>query len=53
MDRIGKVPVVFGEKSDVPVIGITTLEILGLEIDPLTRRLKPTEYLFLYLEWKS
>ena len=47
MGKAEEVPVVFGEKGDMPVIGITTLEILGLEIDPLTRQLRPTEYLFL------
>ena len=42
-----KVPVVVGEGEDVPVLGITTLEILGLEVDPITKKLKPTEYLLL------
>ena len=48
MDKVGEVPVVFGEKDDTPVIGITTLEILGFEVDPITRQLKPSEYLFLH-----
>ena len=47
MDKVGEIPVVFGEKDDTPVIGITTLEILGFEVDPITRQLKPSEYLFL------
>ncbi len=42
-----KVPVIVGEEEDVPVLGITTLEILGLEVDPITKKLKPTEYLLL------
>lgn len=42
-----KVPVIFGEKEDALVLGVTTLEILGLEVDPITRKLKPTEYLLL------
>ena len=42
-----KVPVIFGEEEDVPVLGVTTLEILGLEVDPITKKLKPTEYLLL------
>ena len=50
MDKMDEVPVVFGEKDDAPVIGITTLEILGFEVDPITRRLKPSEYLFLYCQ---
>ena len=41
-----RVPVIVGEE-DVPVLGVTTLEILGLEVDPITKRLKPTEYLLL------
>ncbi len=48
MDKVGEVPVVFGGKDDSPVIGITTLEILGFEVDPITGRLKPSEYLLLY-----
>jgi len=42
-----KVPVIVGEGEDVPILGITTLEILGLEVDPITKKLKPTEYLLL------
>ena len=48
MDKSDEVPVVFGGKDDSPVIGITTLEILGFEVDPITGRLKPSEYLLLY-----
>jgi len=48
MDKSDEVPVVFGGKDDSPVIGITTLEILGFEVDPITGRLKPGEYLLLY-----
>lgn len=42
-----KVPLIVAEEEDVPVLGITTLEILGLELDPITKKLKPTEYLLL------
>jgi len=42
-----RVPVVVGDDRGVPVLGITTLEILGLEVDPITKKLKPTEYLLL------
>ena len=42
-----KVPVIVGEEGDVSVLGVTTLEILGFEVDPITKRLKPTEYLLL------
>ena len=41
------VPVIVGEGEDVPVLGTTTLEIMGLEVDPITKKLKPTEYLLL------
>jgi len=42
-----KVPVILGKEGDVPVLGISTLEILGLEVDPVAKKLKPTEYLLL------
>ncbi len=34
-------PVIFGRKNDPALLGITTLEALGLELDPVRRRLKP------------
>jgi predicted aspartyl protease len=43
-----KVPVIVGDEEDAPVLGVTTLEILGLELDPITKKLKPTKYLLLY-----
>jgi clan AA aspartic protease len=39
------VPVVFGEREDTPVLGATSLEALGYQVDPVTRRLKPVELL--------
>jgi aspartyl protease family protein len=39
------VPVVFGEKGDTPVLGATSLEVLGYQVDPVTRKLKPVELL--------
>ena len=39
--RKGSAPVVFGEKSDSKLLGILTLEALGLVLDPLKRELKP------------
>ena len=39
------VPVIFGEGGDAPVLGATTLEALGYQVDPVTRRLKPVELL--------
>lgn len=39
--------VVFGEESDAEVLGVTTLEELGLQVDPVTGELKPLELLLL------
>ncbi len=35
MGRRGGVTVIFGEVDDTPVIGVTALESLGLEVDPI------------------
>jgi len=43
----GHAPVIFGEESDHPILGVTTLEALGLQVDPVTKQLKPTELLLL------
>jgi clan AA aspartic protease len=37
--------VIFGERGDEPILGVTALEALGYEVDPVTKRLKPTELL--------
>jgi len=37
--------VVFGEPSDPTLIGLTVLEQLGLTVDPVQRRLVPTEFI--------
>lgn len=42
------VPVIFGGEGDVPVLGVTTLEILGLALDPVKGELRPSEYLYLF-----
>ena len=34
-------PVIFGEPEDASVLGAVTLEILGYEVDPVTKKLKP------------
>ena len=34
-------PVVFGRKGDACLLGVVTLEALGLRLDPLRRQLKP------------
>src|SRR5437899_13069121 len=37
----GAAPVIFGEAGDEPLLGATTLESLGLVLDPFKRRLLP------------
>lgn len=39
------VTVAFGEEFDTPVLGATTLETLGYEVDPVTKMLKRVELL--------
>lgn len=38
-------PVILGEEGDVAVLGVVTLEILGLVFDPFKRELKPMRML--------
>ena len=40
-------PVIFGEEGDAAVLGVVTLESLGLEVDPVRKQLRPTR-LILY-----
>ena len=37
--------VVFGEPGDAVLLGLTVLEQLGLAVDPVQRRLMPTDFL--------
>ena len=37
----GAAPVIFGEDGDEPLLGATTLESIGLVLDPFKRRLHP------------
>jgi predicted aspartyl protease len=46
-ERRAIVPIVFGESEDMPVLGATTLESLGYQVDPVSKRLKPTELLMM------
>jgi predicted aspartyl protease len=41
----GAAPVIFGEKGDEPLLGATTLESIGLILDPFKRRLIPMRML--------
>ena len=39
--------VVFLPKNSMPLLGVTTLELLGLQLDPVTGKLKPLELLLI------
>jgi predicted aspartyl protease len=41
----GPAPVVYGEIGDEPLLGVTTLESLGLVLNPFTRELYPMRML--------
>ncbi len=38
-------PVIFGEGDDAGVLGVVTLEALGLEVDPVRGQIRPTRLL--------
>ena len=40
-DRVGVADVIFGEEADSALLGATTLEALGLSLDPIRRELEP------------
>ena len=40
-DRVGGADVIFGEEGDSNLLGATTLESLGLSLDPIKRELRP------------
>ncbi len=40
-ERKGAAPVIFGEEGDSELLGVLTLEALGLVLDPLKREIKP------------
>jgi clan AA aspartic protease len=40
-ERSGASPVIFGRRGDASLLGVVTLEALGLQLDPLRRRLRP------------
>lgn len=41
----GPAPVIYGEEGDSPLLGATTLEALGLVLNPFTRTLHPMKML--------
>ena len=47
MGRRRVVPVIFGEKGDPAILGVTALEIFGLEVDVVRGVLKEAELLLL------
>jgi aspartyl protease family protein len=42
-DHMSGAPVVFGEPDDMPLLGVTALEAMGLQVDPVTNELKHAE----------
>lgn len=46
----GPAPVVYGEEGDEPLLGATTLESLGLILNPFTRTLHPMRMLMAKLK---
>ena len=46
----GPAPVIYGEEGDEPLLGATTLESLGLVLNPLTRTLHPMRMLMAKLK---
>ncbi len=45
----GPAPVVYGEEGDTPLLGATTLESIGLVLNPFTRTLHPMRMLMVGL----
>ena len=43
----GHTPVILGEKDDYPILGVVTLEILGLVFNPFKRTLQPMRMLLI------
>ncbi len=41
----GHTPIILGEPGDEPLLGVVTLEILGLVLNPFTRTLQPMRML--------
>ena len=46
----GPAPVIYGEEGDEPILGATTLESLGLVLNPFTRTLHPMRMLMAKLK---
>ncbi|MEM3551743.1 MAG: aspartyl protease [Candidatus Bathyarchaeia archaeon] len=50
MGRKGGITLIFGEKDDTAILGVTALEALGLEVDPIRNTLKEAQLLMLIEE---
>ncbi len=46
-DHAGGAQVVFAEPDDEALLGVTALEAMGLTVDPVSEKLKPTDLLLL------
>jgi clan AA aspartic protease len=46
----GPAPVIYGEEGDTPLLGATTLESIGLVLNPFTRTLHPMRMLMARLK---
>jgi len=49
MGRRGGITVIFGESGDQAILGVTALEALGLEVDPIKNTLKEAQLLMLFM----
>ena len=50
-DRHGFSSVIFGEENDQELLGVTALEELGLELDPVSRQLRHAQLFMLSENW--
>ncbi len=46
-DAVAGVTAVFGAEDDPPIMGVTALEMLGYEVDPVNRKLNQVDMLML------
>lgn len=51
MGRRGGITIIFGEEKDAAILGVTALEALGLEVDPIKGTLKEAQLLMLQLHY--
>jgi len=47
MGRRGGITIIFGEERGISILGVTALEALGLEVDPIKNTLKESQLLML------